>query len=130
MARLTFKLLKKEAKRRNLTIEPIGKRAFAIWEGCNESGVAADCENLTEAWGEIYNWENQLAEDIRMQDAFDKQKPDIIAFAQKAYADDSNNDVEVFDDAEVTQAGDAGFWVTARVYVPLDAIKRQEQPSV
>lgn len=65
MTRLTFKMLEREAKKRNLTIEPIGKRAFSIWEGHNESGVSSDCENLTEAWDEIYNWDNELALAIR-----------------------------------------------------------------
>jgi hypothetical protein len=48
-----------------------------------------------------------------MRKRFDAARAD----AQAHYADPSNDDIEIADDATVTLAGESGFWVEARVFV-------------
>lgn len=55
-----------------------------------------------------------------------KLKPDnrirIIGTAGKLHVGESN-EIEIMYRARVTRAADRGFWVSARLYVPADALR-------
>jgi hypothetical protein len=49
----------------------------------------------------------------------------IIRTAQRMYAERSDNDLEILDNALVTRSGRSGFWVAASVYVSNEDISNQ-----
>jgi hypothetical protein len=53
-----------------------------------------------------------------------KSRKDIIRAAQRIYAEPSDDEVEISDNASVTQSSDGGFWVAAHVYVRSEDIGR------
>jgi hypothetical protein len=53
------------------------------------------------------------------------RQKEIIRTAQRMYAERSDNDLEILDNALVTRSGRSGFWVAASVYVRNEDISNQ-----
>lgn len=57
----------------------------------------------------------------------DKNRRRIIAAAIDLYAIDSDDDIEIDDDAAIDPNKERGFWVQARVYVRASDVHRTER---
>jgi hypothetical protein len=57
----------------------------------------------------------------------DKNRKRIIAAAIDMYAINSDDDIEIDEDAAIDPNRERGFWVQARVYVRASDVKRTEE---
>lgn len=54
-------------------------------------------------------------------------KSDIRSTAQAMYADPSDDDIEVDDDAPIHPSDDGGYWVQAWVFVRLTDLEKDDE---